>query len=396
MEQYKEISNTDTVIIENKEEYTELVLKVSSCCNLNCDYCYVFNQGDDSYKHEPNLLHNRYIDSIVTRIIEHCVTHNLSRFLVIFHGGEPLMQNKIFYRNFVSSVKRYHISTKIEYGIQTNATLLTQEWIDLCIELDIHIGISIDGPRDASSHRKFRSNGKCAYDAIMQGIDLLKINNLPVCTLSVINTEYSPHLIYSHLKDIGVSVADFLYPDITYDDVVDDKLTQWFIELFDCWYDDSEKHPTIRHFEIILKLLLGDTLGYEMLGQRCNKTICIKTNGNIDIVDSMKVCGINFTHTGLNVRKNSLDDTFGHPILRKYYYAHYDENLCAQCSSCILKTICGGGKMTHRYSKENGFDNPSVYCDSIKHLIAHIQDRLFKDIPHIINTNTVSKISELI
>lgn len=79
--------------------FNELILKVSSCCNLNCKYCYVFNQGDNSYKNEPAIISNSLIGPIVERIKEHCEIHSVNTFLVIFHGGEPLLVPKDFFHN---------------------------------------------------------------------------------------------------------------------------------------------------------------------------------------------------------------------------------------------------------------------------------------------------------
>lgn len=112
-------------------KYNELILKVSSCCNLNCDYCYVFNQGDTSYKKEPSLLDKRFIPLIIHRIEEHCLEHHINKFFVVFHGGEPLMHQKTFYEEFVHTANNIQSKIEFEYGVQINATLLTQEWIDL-------------------------------------------------------------------------------------------------------------------------------------------------------------------------------------------------------------------------------------------------------------------------
>lgn len=201
-------------------EYSELILKVSSCCNLNCDYCYVFNQGDTSFLNEPPLMDIGLIPLILKRINEHCLSHQLSKFFVVFHGGEPLLQKKEFFEEFVYSAKEICPGVDFEYGVQTNGTLLDQEWIDLFKQLNIQIGISIDGPREASVHRVLRKNGKPAFDQIIRGVNLIKKNALILCTLSVMNVEYPARYIYEYIKKLGVGYTDFLYLDITYDIVL--------------------------------------------------------------------------------------------------------------------------------------------------------------------------------
>ncbi|MDE5639211.1 MAG: hypothetical protein K2I47_05385, partial [Odoribacter sp.] len=66
---------------------------------------------------------------------------------------------------------------------------------------------------------------------------------------------------------------------------------------------------------------------------------------------------------------------------RYYYNAHQDNVLCEKCKRCIVKNICGGGQLAHRYSKNNGFDNPSIYCHEIFKYIVHVQNVLMKDLP---------------
>ena len=190
-------------------EYCELILKVSSCCNLNCDYCYVYNQGDTSYQKEPALMNKKLIPIIIKRIAEHCREHRLERFFVVFHGGEPLMQKMDFYEDFVETAHALCPNVTFEYGVQTNGTLLSVKWIDLFKRLNIQIGLSIDGPKEASSHRVFRSNGKPAYEDIIQGANLIKSNKLTLSTLSVINVNCSPSYIYKYIKSLGVEYTDF-------------------------------------------------------------------------------------------------------------------------------------------------------------------------------------------
>lgn len=378
--------------------YNELILKVSSRCNLNCDYCYVFNKSNKSYLTEPPLLSKSKIPILLSRIKEHIDKHNLNEFLIIFHGGEPLLQSKDFYIEFLQIIKDFNLQNKLKLGLQTNATLLSQEWIDLFNKLDIQIGISFDGSREATNHRVFRSNGFEAYDEIIKGALLIKSNNLPLCTLSVMNAEIPASATYEALKDLKVDFADFLYPDETQDAHIHKDLSQWIINLFDCWYEDMDKcKPNIRYFDTILKMMLGEEhRGNEVLGRNLNSTICIKTNGGIELIDSMNICDGIETDTGLNIETNTFDESFNNQILRHYFYAHCDEYLCEQCRNCIIKDICGGGRLPHRFSKNNKFDNPTVYCQCTKDIVTHVKNCLFEDLPEIMNNSHIIKLKDLL
>ena len=375
-------------------EFNELILKVSSSCNLNCKYCYVFNQGDTSYKKEPAVIDRSIIPKILSRIKEHCLNHKQEKFLVIFHGGEPLLVPKQFYVEFVekaSELKNDGIT--LIFGIQTNGTLLTQEWVDLLSRLEISIGISIDGPEYASEYRVYRDSKRCAYHEIMRGINLLKENNLPINVLSVINTRCLPNDMYSYIKEINVEYIDFLFPDVSFDTGADSSTAKWLCSLFDLWYYDKDKaKPMVRYFDSIVGLFMGVERGYEVIGRKANKTISIKPNGNLELVDNLKICGDGFTHTGLNIFNNTFDDISTNIFMQHYYFSHSDRFLCNKCKRCNIKEICGGGNLAHRYSRYNGFANPSAYCSVIYRLCSHIQNRLFADLPSVFNESTMDKI----
>lgn len=115
-------------------------------------------------------------------------------------------------------------------------------------ELNISVGLSLDGTENATKGRIFRSNNKNAYHEIIQGINLLHKNNYPVSILSVINIEEKPENIYLHLKSNNISFADFLYPDKTYDNgqESDSQISTWLIELFNLWYKTEWKYSSCR------------------------------------------------------------------------------------------------------------------------------------------------------
>jgi len=355
----------------------ELILKVSSICNLNCRYCYVFNQGDTSYQKEPSIMSMEVGEQVINAIKEHCEKNKMKEFLIIFHGGEPLLAGKDFYRQFIKSIKTVATGIDVRFALQTNGTLLTKEWLCLFDKLNIAPGISIDGTRKASINRVFRSNNRCAYDSIIKGIHLLQKNDYSVNVLSVINTDEKTETIYEHLKEQKVSYADFLLPDKTFDKKTDDdyKIGEWLISLFNIWYNDSTPDkPVIRMFDVIIGLILGVERGNEVFGRKFNQCICVKPNGDIQAVDNLMVCGDGFTKTGYNVKHNNFDEALETYVIKTYYNAHQDSILCEKCRNCIIKNICGGGHIAHRFSKSNGFNNPTVYCRALFSLIVHVQN----------------------
>lgn len=367
-------------------EIHEIVLKVDSICNLNCEYCYVFNQGDTTHLLEPNIIEEDLPNIILSRVNEYCKIHKLKDFYIIFHGGEPLLLPQKFYIDFVKKSQEIVKNVDLHFLLQTNGTLLNNVWAELLVNLGITVGVSIDGTEEATKRRVYKSTGKPAFNEILKGLKVLQKYQEETSILTVANVNYEPKILYEFYKSIGINGFDLLLPDATHEKKGDavGRLGEWLSCFFDIWYDDKdEKKPDLRIFDVILRLLLGFDIGNEPWGLRYNGVVALKPSGKIEPVDSLKICGHGITETNLNIRKNTLDDVVSVPLIRKYYNAHQDSELCSKCCNCIIKHICGGSQLAHRYSIQNEFDNPSVYCNDIRVLVTHIQNRLVADMPEL-------------
>ncbi|WP_295230462.1 hypothetical protein [uncultured Chryseobacterium sp.] len=117
----------------------------------------------------------------------------------------------------------------------------------------------------------------------------------------------------------------------------------------------------------------------DYLGNKDNEVLVIETDGSMEAVDGLKSCGEGFTKTGANVNLFSINQALDTPLAKLYHYSH--KHLCKKCRSCPINDTCGGGDLANRYSKENGFDNPSIYCADLEKLISHIQNKIIDSLP---------------
>ena len=105
----------------------------------------------------------------------------------------------------------------------------------------------------------------------------------------------------------------------------------------------------------------------------------VETDGGIEPTDAFKCCENGLTKVGLNVLEDEFDELYTRQFVEKLQIG--SKSLCQKCQSCELLNVCGGGYMPHRYSKKNGFDNPSIYCDDLYELIHHMRQRVVKTLP---------------
>ena len=216
--------------------------------------------------------------------------------------------------------------------------------------------------------------------------------------LSVINIKANPISTYHHLKSLKVKSFDFLLPDYIYDEkeIIKNETKEisysgWLISIFNEWFYDKSK-PRIRLFNGIIEAILGGDFSADSLGEYNNELLVIETNGEYEATDALKTCGENFTKTGASVQNTSIDEALKTELANLYIQSH--SKLCQVCVNCKIKKVCGGGFLPHRYSKRNGFDNPSVYCEDLMRVITHIQNKVIDSLPKDLLKNTeVSKIS---
>ncbi|MBK8464887.1 MAG: radical SAM protein [Chloracidobacterium sp.] len=361
------------------------ILKIASRCNLNCSYCYEYNMGDDSWLDMPAFMEPEIVKLVATRIHDHCTTHELTEIYINLHGGEPLLLGKQRTRNLLETFVKNLEGIKIYWGIQTNGVLLDPEWIDLLHTYGFFLGLSIDGP--AATNDRFRVDhaGKGTHLRVMTGAGHLaseKGELIFAGCLSVIDPESDPLEVFRHLLTLNAKAIDFLLPHGNWDDVPNSKrpdpmsvtpFADWLIPIFDEWYDQYSERLEIRMFEEIIEHLAGGPGRLETVGLQPVSLIVVASNGDIEGVDTLKsIPGQQLL--GLNLKQHSFDDAVKHP---KYQLRQNGlEALSGTCQSCSLVKTCGGGYLPHRWSKDNQFQNPSIFCSDLTTLILHIRRRV--------------------
>lgn len=377
-----------------------LVLKIASRCNLNCTYCYMYNLGDKTYLQQPKFMSEAVIDTMLTRVIEHCEKHHLTAFAFGFHGGEPLLAGKAFFINFVNKTNTLFEKHGLtaNYFIQTNGVLLTRSIGKLFNELKIQIGVSLDGTEEINDTFRVDHKGKGTYQRVVAGINKLEDNKHPVTgkirvgLLNVMNLNCDPVALYYHYSNVvNVESFDLLFPLANYQVApyvpakgpFSKSLTpyaDWMLIMFHLWFNDkSQARPHIRLFDMLIKQVLGASASLDSIGNKDNGLLVIETDGGIEPSDVLKSCGNGITKQNLNIKTNALDDALDKELVATY--VHNGQYLSETCKRCPIVEMCGGGYMPHRYSKVNGFDNPSIYCKDLVKLISEIQSTVVDNLP---------------
>jgi uncharacterized protein len=363
--------------------FCEFIVKIHSRCDLSCDYCYMYEMADQSWKDQPRAMRTEIAQLTADRIAEHALAHGTGSIALILHGGEPLLAGRDLIRYLVTATREAAgPAVRVDARIQTNAVGLSEAYLDLFDELDIRIGVSLDGDALAHDrHRRFAS-GRGSYAAVAAALTRLReqrphLFSGLLCTIDLRN---DPIATYEALLAFDPPKIDFLLPHGTWarppparvPDPGQTPYGDWLATIFDRWYP----HPPtgVRLFEQIMQLLLGKTVDSETVGLSPARMVVIETDGSVEQTDTLKAAYAGAAQTGLHLRSHSLDEALAQPAIVARQLG--ERALSAQCRACPLMRVCGGGLYTHRYREDNGFANPSVYCPDLIRLITHIGSRM--------------------
>lgn len=368
--------------------FNEFILKIASGCNLNCDYCYEYNLGDDSWKKMPAYFSNELAEILVKKIINHSKSKDLDRVNISFHGGEPLLigEKKLseLCRTFYKIEKE---GIEVDLTMQTNGTLISKETAKVFKKNNIFVAISIDGPKIVNDLHRLDHKGQSTFESTMRGINILKDNTPELLSglLSVIDISSDPLEVFDFIASLEVERVDFLKPHYNWNtppprvNKIKDKNVnpdtcygEWFGLIWDSWFNGRHSWMQIRFFENIIRSFMGGRALYEEMTLEPATLLTIASNGNIEGVDTLKSTAANSQHTGLNIINCELDDCYNSEIISSRQSGK--EDLCTTCNECKHLKQCAGGYFPHRFSKNNNFDNTSIYCNDLYWILDKIQN----------------------
>jgi uncharacterized protein len=362
-----------------RDDIQILIVKIAERCNLNCSYCYMYNHADRSYIDRPVFMSGDIFRALLTRVRDYCLRRPGHTIRIVFHGGEPMLVGPRVFDEFASAATDYLGSSLAGLAVQTNATLITDEWVKVLRRHRVAIGVSLDGPPETHNQVRVDFAGKGSHERVINGLSILQKAGLHCGILCVVNPGRSGYEAYRYFRSLDVANIDFLFPDashdskpLTYAAYGETPISDFLIPIFDAWFYEDDPNVKIRVFIDIIRSLLGGKPISEVIGNSISGYLVIDTDGSIQTNDALRVCDTGIAESGLNVVDNGFDELYlGHSMFRSIVLEGMP--LAQKCRVCPELNICSGGFLPHRYSRKNGFDNPSIWCDDLLTLISHIR-----------------------
>ncbi len=357
-----------------------IIVKLSARCNLACDYCYWFR--DDSVLGASRLMAPLTVEKLLFRLREHIVSHVLSDFTIVLHGGEPLLFPKARFFRLCERLRQLEAESgcTLHICLTTNGVLLDDDWAVILAYFRVSCTVSIDGPPELHDRHRPDLRGRETHPRVLEGIACLRAVGLEPGILAVADPFQDPAALLDYfVTELGVSELDVLIPDAVYGDAPP-PIADFLIGLFDHWHDHlADSGLRVRFIDAVIRGLAGLRSGVESIGYGPVTAATITSDGGIEAHDVCRIAGGVASELGLAT--HPLDAIRDDPSWRRIFAASLE--LPDECLSCAWRHACGGGHIASRWSAERDFANPSVYCSDLKRFFFHVWHKIAPDLVYV-------------
>jgi uncharacterized protein len=263
--------------------------------------------------------------------------------------------------------------------MQTNATLLDDDIVEVIRNQGISVSVSIDGDSESNDRHRVDHQGRGSHARVVEGIARLKAG-APECfsgILAVMDLRNDPIRTFDSIASFGVDWVDFLLPHYNWDRVPprpsDDPVAygRWYWAIYEAWTADRHPDVTVRFLANIVSQLVGGDSVYEAMTLAPCTLVTVATDGSIEAVDCLKSTATGVQQIGINIH----GATFDHAVRAKMVSLRQsgEHQLAPECRACEFKRECAGGYFPHRWGRGRGFSNPSVFCEDLFWLLGRIR-----------------------
>ena len=358
-------------------------------CNLACKYCY-YLEKNNLYQNTPrHLMSDEMLEQFTREYIE---AQTMPQVLFTWHGGEPLMRSIDFYKKALELQKKYAHGKQIDNVIQTNGTLLTDEWCEFFAQNHWLVGISIDGPQEYHDHYRVTPAGKPSWEKVMQGIQLLKKHRVEWNAMAVVNAYNAEHPLefYHFFRDNGcqylqftpiverltehedgrtlASLADNREIPLADASVTPQQWGNFLCTIFDDWVRHDVGKTFVEIFDCTLANWMGVLPGICAYSKECGHAGVMEHNGDVYSCDHFV-----FPEYKLgNIREQSLIDML-YGEKQQAFSRLKHTSLPRQCKECDMEFACHGECPKNRFEKDKyGEPGLNYLCQGYYQYYSHV------------------------
>jgi len=359
-------------------EFQVFVKPVGSTCNLDCHYCY-YVKKELLYPRGESF---RMADDILEEyIVQHIDASPSSVIRFSWHGGEPTVLGLDYFRKIVALQRKHQpAKRRIINGIQTNGTLLDEDWCRFLAAEGFAVGLSLDGPQEMHDRHRVTRSQKPTHDQVMRGYQLLQQHQIHcdiLCVVNAHNVQY-PIQIYRFFKQIKAQYLSFLplvelQPDspagVSHRTMPAKAWGDFLCVIFDEWVDRDVGRIKVQIFEEAAGTALGQEHALCIFRQTCGDIPVIEHNGDFFSCDHF----VDAEHHMGNIQETQLAELLENPTQRAFGQAKLDV-LPRYCQACEVRAMCNGECPKNRFCQTpDGEAGLNYLCEGYKRFFTHSQ-----------------------
>jgi uncharacterized protein len=371
----------DTMASTGKREFQVMAKPVGAICNLDCGYCYYLEKEELYPKSVSHRMADDLLEIYIEQHIEACPEENI---FFSWHGGEPTLLGIGYFKKILEIQQKLRpFGRKILNGIQTNGTLIDEEWCRFLAAEQFHVGLSIDGPKDLHDHYRVTKKGEATHKQVMHAYRLLKKHRIHCDLLCVVNERNArqPAMLYRFFKDLDAVYLQFLplvnrlgESDVKGESVTPKAYGDFLCAIFDEWAHYDVGRITIQNFDEALRPYIGLDHSLCILRETCGEVVIVEHTGDFYSCDHF----VNAEHRLGNITETPLVELINGKEQEKFGNDKRD-TLPKYCRECEVLSSCNGGCPKDRFIQTpDGEDGLNYLCAGYKQFYTHAKPYLEK------------------
>lgn len=359
-------------------------------CNLACDYCFYLENPTVSQKQTHRQL--KMSDDVLTAYIKHYIAaSNSNEVNFTWQGGEPTLAGREFFQRVLTLQQQYANGKTITNSLQTNGTLINENWAKFLAHNRFLVGVSLDGPEPLHDSFRRGRHGHSRFQQTVNAVKLLQNYGADYNILTTVNAKNAkaPLDVYHFLTtELGATFLQFI-PIVEPDPVNPNQLASGSVSaedygsfvttLFDQWVRHDVGNIFVQLFDSLLGCWLNVPPALCTLQERCGHAWVIEQQGDIFLCDHF----VTPEHRLGNILEDHLPDLLNLPQVSAF--AEQKANVSERCQACQYRFACHGGCPKQRLLSHSGIAH-NCLCDGFLQIFRHL-DPYLRYMAHCIQHN---------
>lgn len=347
---------------------------VGAACNLRCSYCYYLEKAELYGKQQQRYMSDELLERFTRQYLE---AQTQPEVLFTWHGGEPLLRPLAFYQKALELQRQYGRGRQMDNCLQTNGTLLTEEWCRFFHDNNFLIGISIDGPEHLHDGYRRTRDGQPTHRQVMKGIEMLERHGVQwnaMATVNRLNADH-PAAFYRFFRSIGCKFLQFTPVVERTDDgsvapyaVTPEQWGRFTCGVYDEWVTSDVGTVFVQLFDATLANWAGVTPGVCSLSSMCGHSLAMEWNGDVYSCDHYVYPEYRLG----NINQQTLT-ALAYGERQQAFRQKKTEGLPRQCRTCLWLFACHGECPKNRFATTaNGEAGLNYLCEGYRTFFSHV------------------------